>query len=138
MGTHFVAKHFPQAAKERRLVGRAEKIERVLVDVDHADFAHATLDEFRMHVGKHPEVTNALPPRVVEKLPDSAEILDPERNRRMLEKALCVFLAERKFAAGGFAFGDVLDRHQHTIPIASEPGRTRPRSWMSRRWPDRV
>ena len=56
---HLVAEDVGEAAEQRRLVGRGEQLERVPVDVDHADLAHAARDEFRMHVGEDAEVADA-------------------------------------------------------------------------------
>ncbi len=48
---------------------------------------------------------------------DAAEILDPERHRRMIEQAPCICFTGRQAPARAFSLGDVVDRHQHARPV---------------------
>ena len=53
---HLVAEHIAEAKQQGLLVGCREELERVPIDVDHADLAHAARDEFRMHIGEHAKI----------------------------------------------------------------------------------
>ena len=47
---------------------------------------------------------------------DLAEVLDPQRDRRMFEQSARIVFAQRQQPARAFAFGDVVDRHQDARP----------------------
>ena len=115
---HLVAEHEVELVEQRRLVGRVEHLERALVDVDHADLGHATLDELGVHLREDAEILDAAGAHVVDQRLDRAEILDPERHRRILEQAARVVLGLRTARLGTGAFADVLDRDQHARPVA--------------------
>ncbi|WYK06765.1 hypothetical protein DWF04_018260 [Cereibacter sphaeroides f. sp. denitrificans] len=95
-------------AEKRALVGGAEHVERRLVHVDHPDLAHALPHELGVDVGEDPQIHDAARAQVFEKLPDLAEILDPERGRRMFEDALGVAPAGAFEPARLFAGGHIL------------------------------
>ena len=113
---HLVTHHLRQAAQQRRLVGRAEQIERVLVHVDDADFADAALHEFLVHVGEDAEVGDAPVPHLVDQPLDPGEVLHPERHRRVREQPARIVLAAGQQAPRVLAVGDVLGRDQHARP----------------------
>ena len=98
------------------LVRRAEQLERVCIDVDDADFAHAAVHELLVHVDEDAQIGDALRAHLVDQPFDAGEILHPERHRRMHEQAARVVLAADQQAARILAVGDVLDRQQHPFP----------------------
>jgi len=80
----------------------------VLVDVDDADLADASLHEFLVHVGEDAQIRDALQSHFVDQPLDAGKILDPQRHRRMREQAACIVLAADEQAARLLAVGDVL------------------------------
>ena len=107
-----------------------------MVDVDHPDLAHAARDEFGMHVGENAEVIDAALAKIIEQLPNLAEVLDPQRNRRVLEETARIVLAQREQPPGALAFADVLNRDENPRPVSiSKPGSNVPFTWMSMRRP---
>ena len=61
---------------------------------------------------------DSLPAHVVEQLLDRTEILDPERDGRVLEQAPGISLAGRKLPPRGLTLGHVLDGDQDPVPAA--------------------
>ncbi len=113
---HVVPEHIAQARIQHRLRRRAEHQQRLLVDVDHADFLHAARDKIGMHVQEGPEIGNASGAHLIDQHLDRAEVLDPQRHRRMLEQPDRVLPAVAQFALGTLALRDVVDRQQHAVP----------------------
>ncbi len=118
---HVVAEDVREAREERRLVGRGEHPERVLVHVEDVDLLHAALDELRVHVRERAEIDDAALAQVIQQRLHRAEILDPQRHRRMLEQPARVEFALRRPAPDVFEFRDVLDRDEHAIPARLVP-----------------
>src|ERR1700728_1130956 len=94
----------------------------MLVDVDDANLAHAATYEFWMNVREGPEIGDAASANFVDQLLDRAEVLDPERNGRMVKQAAGIGLAGRKAATSALAVGHILDRDEHPGPIVLEAG----------------
>ena len=117
MGGHLVAENLRQMSQERRLVGRGEEVQRVLIDVDDADFAHAAFDEFGMNVDEGPEIGDAPHAHVVDQCLDRAEILDPEGDRRMFEEAPRKGFAGGEAPDGRLAFAHVLGGNEEPAPV---------------------
>ena len=113
---HVIAEDLGQAREQRVLVGRGEELERLLVDVHHADLAHAAHDEIGMHVEEYAEVRDAERPHLVQAPFDAAEVLHPQRDRGVLEQAARIALAAHQPPACAGAFGHVLDGQQHAPP----------------------
>lgn len=114
---HVVTKNIAQPVQQRLLVGRPEQRERVLIDVDHPDFAHATGHELGMHVGEHAQVADAAAAHLIEQALDAGEILDPQGNRRMLKQSAGVLLAQRLSPPRALPCGNILDRDQNPPPV---------------------
>ncbi len=114
---HVVAEHLAKPLQQSRLVGGDEHFQRVTVHVEHAYLAHAAGDEFRMHVGEDAEIADAAAAGLIQQLLDAAEILHPQRHRRMLEQPARIFLAERELAARSLARGHILDGEEDARPV---------------------
>ena len=81
-----------------------------------------------VHVGEHAKILDAARADIVDQALDAAEILDPQRHRRMREQAERIVLALRKAAPRAFALGDVLDGDHHAIPALFMAGQHRCRA----------
>ena len=56
---------------------RRKHLERMTVHLQHADFADAAFDEFRVHVGEDAKVVDAEIADLVEQHLDAGKVLDP-------------------------------------------------------------
>ncbi|MNS89867.1 hypothetical protein D3C72_1238930 [compost metagenome] len=122
---HVVAEHVAQPGQQDLLARRGEHRQRLLVDVEHADFLHAARDEVRVHIQKRPKIGDAGRAYLVQQHLHRAEVLHPERDRRVLEQPLGVLLAAAQVALAAHARGDVLDRQQHARPVLLVAGHDR-------------
>ncbi|MNT20757.1 hypothetical protein D3C72_1560720 [compost metagenome] len=118
---HLTPKHPPDVVQEHLLAGRTEHTQRLLVDIDHANLLHAARDEFRVHRDEGLEVVNALRANAVEQAFHGTEILDPQRDRGVLEQIPCILFAAPKLAGTPHLGRDVFQRKQNAAPIRFIP-----------------
>ena len=114
---HFATEHAANAVEQHLLAGGAEHAQCLLVHIDDADLLHAAGHEVGVHLEEGLEVADALGTHTIEQILHNAEVLHPERDRRMLEQVARVLLAAPQAARCLQLLGVVLQRDQHAAPV---------------------
>ncbi len=116
IGFHIGFKNIRQVLQKCLFVRCKKQFERLPIDIQNTDFAHALADEFRMYIGENAEINNAALADIVHQLFDTAEVFHPKRDRRMLKQAFCVLLVLVLLASRLFTRCHVFDGQENAIP----------------------
>ena len=119
---HLATEYAADLVEQLGLAVRAEHVQRLLVHVDDTDLLHAAVHEFGVYLDEGLEVADTLAPHIVHEALDGAEILHPQRDRRMLEQAARIALAALELCLGLHLGRDILQRDQHPAPRGLMPG----------------
>ena len=113
---HLVAEDQVEIHQQGLAILRAEQLQRLAVEIDDTDLAHASFYKVGMHIHEGAEILDAPMANFFEKAAYGAEILDPERNRRVFKQSARMGFADDERSSGFLPLGDVFDGDEDPRP----------------------